>query len=115
MPDFSTIKNEKLRDLIKASAKFNALSEYQQQKHLAGMTNLTPEKEAGLCEFLAAENAKENEPVTNEEKLEILNSLYHELVELEAKFTRLLKKEPENKQREKDDDDMNNLISSLSK
>ncbi len=113
MTDFSIIKNEKLRNLIKASAKFKALSAYQQQKHLEGMQNLSSEQEENLCKFLADENAKENTDMSNEERLEILNRLFAELGELEEKFSRLLKKEPENKQREKDDNDTDDLISSL--
>ncbi len=113
MPDLSMIKNEKLRNLIKASAKFKALSEFQQQKHLQGMQNLSHEKEEKLCQFFAQENAKENKPLSNEDQLEILNNLYHELVELEAKFTKLLKHDLEKRQRKDDDNNMDNLISSL--
>lgn len=113
MPDLSIIKNEKLRNLIKASAKFKALSAFQQQKHLQGMQNLTHEKEEKLCEFFSKENAKESAPLSNEEQLEILNNLYHELVELEEKFSKLLKKDLESNQRKDDDSSMDNLISSL--
>lgn len=114
MPDLSVIKNEKLRNLIQASSKFKALSEFQQLKHLAKFQNLSPEQEEKVCDFLAKENAKENKNMTNEEKLEVLSRLYSELVELEAKFTKLLKQEPENKQHEDDQNNMNNLLGSLS-
>lgn len=114
MLDLSVVKNEKLRSLIQASSKFKALSEFQQQKHLAKFQNLSPEQEEKVCDFLEKENAKENKKMTNEEKLEVLKRLYSELVELEAKFTKLLKQEPENKQREDDQNNMNNLLGSLS-
>lgn len=113
MLDFSIIKNEKLRDLVKSSHKFQTLSEFQQEKHLQSMKDLFPEQEEKLIKFFTEENIKDNAPITNEEKLEILSSLYSQLVQLEEKFTKLLKKDPENKQRENDDDDMNNLLTSL--
>lgn len=113
MPDLSVIKNEKLRDLIKASAKFNALSEFQQQKHLQGMQNVSPEKEEKLCQFFTEENAKEDSTMSNEERLAILNRLFDELGELESKFTRLLKNEPEKQERKKNDEDMDNLLGAL--
>ena len=115
MPDFSVIKNEKLRNLVKASRKFQGLSAFQQEKRLTSMQNLTPDQEEQLCQFFTAENAKENKEMSSEEKLEILNRLYAEVVEMEEKFTRLLKQENETKQRSQDDDSMNNLLSSLNK
>ena len=113
MIDLSVIKNEKLRSLIQASAKFNALDESQQWDHLSNMQNLSPEKEEKICQFLAEENAKEAAPVSNEERLEILNRLFVELGQLEDKFDRLLKKEPENKQKEEEAKQMTNLISNI--
>lgn len=113
MLDLSIIKNKKLRDLVMASAKFKGLSEFQQQKHLDGMKNLSPAQEEKLCTFFMAENSKENAPLNSEEKLEVLNNLYNELVKLETNFTKLLKHEPENKQREDDENNMNNLMASL--
>lgn len=115
MLDFSIIKNEKLRNLMQASGKFKYLSEFQQQQHLQGMQNLTPEQEEKACKFFAEENSKENVVMSNEEKLEILNRLYNEFTAMKEKFTKLLKKEPESKQREQDGDDMNNLLSTLNK
>lgn len=115
MLDLSVIKNEKLRNLVKASRKFQALSEFQQQKHLQGMQNISSEQEESLCQFFTDENAKENDEMSNEEKMEILDQLYNEVVELGEKFTKLLKKEPEKKQRKQDDENMDDLLSSLNK
>lgn len=113
MLDLSVIKNEKLRNLVKASRKFQALSAFQQQKHLQNMQTATPAQEEKLCKFFANENSKEASPLNKEEQLEILTRMFNELVELEEKFHKLLKQEPENKQREKDDEDMNNLLTSI--
>ncbi|MBP9770689.1 hypothetical protein KBC97_00845 [Candidatus Gracilibacteria bacterium] len=115
MLDLSVIKNEKLRNLVKASRKFQALSEFQQQKHLDNMKSISSEKEESLCQFFTDENAKENDDMTNEEKMQILDQLYNEVLELGEKFTKLLKKEPEKKQRKKDDENMDDLLASLDK
>lgn len=113
MLDLSVIKNEKLRNLVKSSRKFQALSAFQQQKHLQNMQNATPAQEEKLCNFFTNENSKEASTLNKEEQLEILTRMFNELVELEEKFHKLLKKEPENKQREQDDEDMNNLLTSI--
>lgn len=79
------------------------------------MKSLSSEKEESLCQFFTDENAKENDDMTNEEKMQILDQLYNEVLELGEKFTKLLKKEPEKKQRKKDDENMDDLLASLDK
>jgi hypothetical protein len=115
MIDLSLIKNEKLRSLIQASAKFNALDESQQWDHLSNMQNLSPEKEEKICQFLAEENAKEAAPMSEEEQSRILNNFYNQISELKDNFAKLLKKDPELKQSEIEATQMTNLISTINK
>lgn len=117
MLDLSSINNEKLRNLIAASAKFSALPENKQIAHVERVKDLSPDRQERLCKFFAEENTKEKKlaSLTSEEKLIILERLFNELVDLENKFSRLLRQETEVKDRENEGHQMDQLINQLNK
>lgn len=111
MTDLSAIKNEKLRLLLQESAKFQMLPKDKQHEHIEKIKDLPYAKQEEVCEFLMQENGMEKtHNLTNEEKLKILNKLYEEVIALEQKFTKLLKKEPELKEHEKEEAKMANIL-----
>lgn len=117
MLDLSSINNEKLRNLIATSAKFSALPEDKRSAHIERIKNLSATKQEELIRFFAEENAKEKKltSLTSEEKLVILERLFNELVDLEKKFTQLLRQETEIKDRENEGHQMDQLINQLNK
>ena len=109
-----TPKNEPLRQLLQSSAKFKALPKEKQQEHVEKINHLTPENLEKVRQFLEQQNAEENgNRLADTEKLKILTRLYDEVVNLEQKFTGLLKKDPELKDREKDEDKLATLLRQL--
>lgn len=112
MVDFSVIKDEKLRKLMQNSARFRALPEEKQQDHLNKIKDLPEDRQKAVCDFFEHESVPPKK-LTSEEQLEILTKLYDEVVALEKKFTKLLEKEPENKQKEQEEQKMGNLIDKL--
>ncbi|MEK7127055.1 MAG: hypothetical protein AAB848_03015 [Patescibacteria group bacterium] len=111
MTDLSAIKNEKLRLLLQESAKFQILPKDKQHEHIEKIKDLSYAKQEEVCKFLMQENGMEKaHNLTNEEKLKILNQLYEEVVALEQKFTKLLKKDPELKEQEREKEKMANIL-----
>ncbi|OGJ42454.1 hypothetical protein A3B60_02815 [Candidatus Peregrinibacteria bacterium RIFCSPLOWO2_01_FULL_39_12] len=111
MTDISVIKNEKLRLLLQESAKFQMLPKDKQKEHIEKIKDLPYAKQEEVCQFLAQENTVEKaHTLTNEEKLKILNQLYEEVVALEQKFTKLLKKDPELKEQEREKEKMTSIL-----
>jgi len=111
MTDISVIKTEKLRLLLQESVKFQMLPKDKQKEHIEKIKDLSYTKQEEVCQFLAQENAVEKaHTLTNEEKLKILNQLYEEVVELEQKFAKLLKKDPELKEQEREKEKMASIL-----
>lgn len=114
MTDLSVIKNEKLRLLLQESAKFQMLPKDKQHEHIEKIKDLPYAKQEEVCEFLMQENSMEKTHTSSDaEKLKILNKLYEEVVALEQKFTKLLKKEPELKEQEKEKTKMVSILNGL--
>lgn len=114
MTDLSVIKNEKLRLLLQESAKFQMLPKDKQHEHIEKIKDLPYAKQEEVCKFLMQENGMEKTHTSSDaEKLKILNKLYEEVVALEQKFTKLLKKEPELKEKEKEKTKMVSILKSL--
>ncbi len=107
MTDLSVIKNEKLRELVKASHKFNKLPEKDQKKHLKKIKKMSEKEQNKLCKFFVKEAKKE------QEKLALLKKIYDKIVALEDKYEKLIKADPEKKQKEKDNGKMDNLLEQL--
>ncbi len=112
MVDLSAIRNHKLRNLIAASANFAALSEKEQKAQIDKLKNLPAVKQKEICKFFDKENKKEKD-LNNEEQLEILKELYKEVVALEKKFTKLLKKEPEMRSQADEGKEMDELLNKI--
>lgn len=101
----------KLQSLLDASVAFNSLSAEEKSAHLEKISQLSAENQEKVCQFFEEENANRTE--SDKEKLLILSQLYSQVVDLEQKFSKLLKKDPELKDHEHDKDKLETLLNSL--
>ena len=114
MVDLSVVKNAKLRALIESSKKFSSLSTEKQEAHLEHIVSLPDGQQEEVCQFFEKENAKEEtDTMSQDEKIRVLMKLYDDVVALEKKFTSLLRKEPELKERKVETKKMQTLLNKL--
>jgi transposase len=114
--DLTRIKSQKLRDLVQASFKFNAMPKEEQEKAVEKMSQIAKEENiAKLCEFFANENEKDEDL-----KKEVLREQIKQLEELNEKIqvaTKQIKKmvlqEEEKKSGEEEDKHAEELLKQL--
>lgn len=108
MLDFSVIKNEKLCDLMRLSARFSALPEADQQQHIAKIKDLSASKQEEVCVYFLESN--KDEKLSQADRIK---KIYEEFIELENHFKNLLGQEPELKEKEQDHQTMDTLLTKL--
>lgn len=120
MADFSVVQNEKLRALLKASIKFNSLTQEKQGKYLERIKKISPEKQEKFYEafkkidekpFSATDSAINNPPLSQEK----LEQLYSDFTALTQKFKNLLSQESERKERKTETEEMDKLLDEINK
>ena len=115
MQDLSVIKNEKLRDAIKKSLHFAALSEKDQLEQIEKINKLPPEQQQKFQDFFTKENEKEakeqSEKLQNQQSL--LGQFSQDLEDLKKKFTILAREDQEAMERSREVKHGDNLLQQL--
>lgn len=113
MVNLNLIKDKKLRDLVKASKKFQSLTEEEQQAEIKKISHLPLRQQKELITFFETENQKDLKGNNNQAKL--LMDFLVSLEDLKKKLTALVQKDMENKEKKEEVKMTEDILNQLNK